>query len=134
MVHTMPARKTSRPAGQRNPEPERHLVFSVTRKDLIIDTFTAGGPGGQHQNRSNTAVRIRHPPSGAAGECRQFRSQHQNLVTALHRMVDSQKFQIWKAKMLWSNPEPADVWVDRMMHPSNLLVMGMDDGKWKIID
>ena len=46
-------------------KPARELVFSVTRKDLIIDTFAAGGPGGQHQNTSNTGVRIRHPASGA---------------------------------------------------------------------
>lgn len=128
--------KTKNPGMPRNPEKQqdRKPVFSVTRKDLIIDTFTAGGPGGQHQNHSNTAVRIRHPASGASGEARESRSQHQNMRAVLHRMVESKKFQIWKDRMLWGNPEPAEEWVDRMMNPDNLLIMGQVEGKWKVID
>jgi protein subunit release factor B len=118
----------------RTQEPARKPVFSVTRKDLIIDTFTAGGPGGQHQNTSNTAVRIRHPASGAAGECREHRSQHQNKAEALRRMVADKRFQIWKDKMLWGNPEPAEEWAEKQMAPQNLLIMARQQGKWKIID
>lgn len=112
----------------------KELVFSVTRKDLVIKTFQAGGPGGQHQNHNNTAVRITHPASGAAGEARDSRSQHQNMKAALHRMVASKKFETWKNRMLWNNPEPAEKRAERDMHPSNLLIMGRSDGKWKIID
>lgn len=112
----------------------RELLFSVTRKDLIIDTFTAGGPGGQHQNTSNTAVRIRHPESGASGECREFRSQHQNKRTALHRMVASKKFEIWKMKKVWGHPGSPERQVESDMDPRNLLIMAREGGKWKIID
>lgn len=112
----------------------KELAFSVTRKDLKITTFSAGGPGGQHQNTSNTAVRITHPASGAMGEARDSRSQHQNMKNALRRMVASKKFEIWKTKMLWGNPEPPEVRVERDMDPKNLLIMGREEGRWKIID
>jgi protein subunit release factor A len=74
---------------------KKELLFSVTRKDLDIQTFTAGGPGGQHQNTSNTAVRIKHRPSGAVGEARDSRSQHQNMRAALLRMTESGLFKAW---------------------------------------
>jgi protein subunit release factor B len=110
----------------------RELAFSVTRKDLKIDTFSAGGPGGQHQNTSNTAVRITHPASGASGEARDSRSQHKNMRNALRRMVESKRFKIWVNRQLLG--EPAEKKVERDMRPSNLLIMGREEGKWKIID
>jgi hypothetical protein len=113
---------------------KRELAFSVTRKDLKIDTFSAGGPGGQHQNTSNTAVRITHVPSGAAGEARDSRSQHQNMKSALHRMAASGKFRVWVNRQLLGNPLPAAEQVERDMNPRNLLIMGREGGKWKIID
>ena len=112
----------------------RELAFSVTRKDLKIDTFSAGGPGGQHQNTSNTAVRITHPASGAVGEARDSRSQHQNMRAAFRRMTASGKFRVWVNRQLLGNPLPAEEQVERDMHPRNLLIMGQQDGKWKIID
>jgi protein subunit release factor B len=110
----------------------KELAFSVTRKDLKIDTFSAGGPGGQHQNTSNTAVRITHPASGAQGEARDSRSQHQNMRNALRRMVQSKRFRIWVNRQLLG--ESAEKKVERDMHPSNLLIMGRQEGHWKIID
>lgn len=112
----------------------RELVFSVTRKDLIIDTFAAGGPGGQHQNCTNTAVRITHPVSGASGVARDSRSQHQNKKAALQRMVASGKFRAWVNRQLLGNALPPEEQVKKDMHPSNLLIMGREEGKWKVID
>lgn len=128
----------------------KELVFSVTRKDLRIDTFTAGGPGGQHQNTSNTAVRITHEPSGASGEARDSRSQHQNMKAALRRMAESKLFKAWVMRELHGHPEPAEVRVARELAPGNLLIMGREpctgDGpcpvhgtegehlRWRILD
>jgi len=109
-------------------------ALSLTKKDFVLETFAAGGPGGQHQNTTNTAVRIRHPASGAVGESREYRSQHQNRVAALHRLVETKQFQVWKDKQLWGQKEPPEVRVERDMDPSNLLIMAKEDGKWKIID
>ena len=112
----------------------RELVFSVTGKDLKIDTFSAGGPGGQHQNTSNTAVRITHIPSGAAGEARDSRSQHQNMRAALKRMTETGTFRAWVNRELLGHPLPAEEQVKRDMHPSNLLVMTRENGTWKLTD
>jgi protein subunit release factor B len=51
-----------------------------------VDTFRAGGPGGQHQNVTESGVRLRHRPTGLSVTCRQDRSQHQNKQTCLRRL------------------------------------------------
>lgn len=73
----------------------REKVFSVTLDDCEVQTFSAGGPGGQNQNRRSTGVRIIHPPSGARGESREERSQLQNKKAAFRRMVDTKVFRAW---------------------------------------
>lgn len=73
----------------------KELLFSITKKDLRIDTFRSGGKGGQHQNTSNSGCRITHIDSGAVGEARDGRSFHQNRKKALQRLVDSEKFKKW---------------------------------------
>lgn len=113
---------------------KRELAFSVPKEKFKITTFTAGGPGGQHQNHSNTAVRITHPDSGASAECRMFRSQHQNKMRAFRNLVNSGKFRVWVNRQLLKNPLPPEEQVKRDMAPENLLIMGMTDGQWKIID
>lgn len=51
-----------------------------------VETFTAGGPGGQHQNRSETGVRLTHGPTGLRASARSERSQHRNKRLALARL------------------------------------------------
>lgn len=52
---------------------KRELLFTVTAKDCEVQTFRSGGKGGQHQNKTSSAVRFRHPPSGAVGVARDHR-------------------------------------------------------------
>lgn len=73
-------------------EQKKQLLFSVTAADCQWSTMTAGGPGGQHQNRRQTAVRCVHSPSGAAGESREYKSQIQNKRAAFERMVATTAF------------------------------------------
>ncbi len=73
----------------------RKLLFSVTKKDLRIDTFRSGGKGGQNQNKRDTGVRVTHVESGAVGESREERSQEQNKRTAFKRMTEHTKFKHW---------------------------------------
>lgn len=54
--------------------------------DLAWETMRAGGPGGQHQNRTESAVRVTHRPSGASALAREGRSQHRNRALALERL------------------------------------------------
>lgn len=58
------------------------VIYRATRKDFRIDTFRAGGPGGQHQNKTESAVRITHLESGLSAASRQHRSQAQNFSAA----------------------------------------------------
>ena len=51
-----------------------------------VTTFRAGGPGGQHQNTTDSAVRLHHRPSGIVVVCRSQRSQHQNKADCLERL------------------------------------------------
>lgn len=72
-----------------------NLLFTVPRKDLDLQFFRAGGKGGQKQNKTSSACRITHVPSGAVGESRDQREQSQNRRLALERLVASDVFKVW---------------------------------------
>ena len=65
---------------------DRELIFSVRKSDLRIETFRSGGPGGQHQNKTESGVRLTHVPSGITVTARESRSQHRNRQIALARL------------------------------------------------
>lgn len=113
----------------------RKLLFSVTAKDCEITSMTAGGPGGQHQNRANTAIRIIHRASGARGESREYKSQHANKKAAFERMAKSNEFQSWlrieAAKRM--GEKSIEEKVDEQITESNLRLEIKKDGKWSII-
>lgn len=120
---------------------ERELLFSLTKKDFRIDTFRAGGKGGQHQNRTDSGVRITHIESGAVGESREERSQHMNKKKALERLIKSKKFQIWHKKktaeilLKKQKQESIEQYVDRMMDDKYIKIEIKDEeGRWKQIE
>jgi len=111
------------------------MKFSVTKKDLTIQTFTAGGKGGQHQNKVATGVRITHPESGAMGEARDTRSQHANIKAAFTRLVESQKFRTWhriKVAEVQSG-KSLDAIVDAMMDEKNIRLEVRNEHGWEVV-
>lgn len=68
------------------PEPDEHQAITLNPADLRIDTFRASGAGGQHINKTDSAVRVVHLPTGIVAECQDGRSQHSNRDVAWQRL------------------------------------------------
>lgn len=103
----------------------KELLFSLTKKDFVVQTFRAGGKGGQKQNKCSTGVRIIHPASGATGEARDSRSQKYNKRNALIRLTEDPKFKKWhKLECARRNGQLAmmEAWVEEQMQDKYLKI------------
>jgi protein subunit release factor A len=113
---------------------EKKLLFSVTMKDLEMQTFTVGGHGGGGKDTSNSGVRLIHKASGAVGEGRDHRSNTRNRQDALVRLANTKEFKQWHrvecakrmGQQIPETPEQIKARIDRMVDE------GLKDGTIKI--
>ncbi len=123
------ARHTSFALVEVLPEAEAQLDLEIPADELKIDTFRSSGPGGQHMQKSSSAVRITHLPTGIVATCQSQRSQHQNKDVAMRilysRVLEVQRKEKEEARAKLKGERVDAAWGNQIrsyvLHPYKLV-------------
>jgi len=96
----------------------KNLILSVSAKDCDWSFARGSGKGGQKRNKTSTAARCKHKPSGAMGYSDDTREQRKNKELAFRHMIETPEFNTWHVKELariegWCNPDDLKVEVGK---------------------
>lgn len=75
--------------------PDKELLFSLTKKDFVVEYYNGTGNGGQNRNKVAVACRIHHPASGAVSACQEERTQKVNRERAFKSLLEKPEFKKW---------------------------------------
>lgn len=111
----------------------KEKLFSVTAKDCEWEYYRGSGAGGQKRNKTSSAVRCRHKPSGAVGQSQDERNQKVNKRLAFKRMAATKEFKSWLkievARITGAHSE-AERYADREIRSDRIVVEVKKDGRW----
>lgn len=112
-----------------SPEVDDDIDIEINPADLRIDTFRASGAGGQHVNRTDSAIRITHLPTNIVVQCQNDRSQHKNRAQAMSQL----KAKLYELEMQKKNEEKAQLEAGKsdITWGSQIRSYVLDDGRIK---
>jgi len=110
----------------------KEILFSVTKKDFVIEPYKGSGKGGQHRNKTMSCCRIKHPESKAVAQACEERDYHRNQKVAFRRLIKTPKFEIWRQRKAYElrHSQTAEEKLEHVMQPKNIKVEIKVDGKW----
>lgn len=113
---------------------KKELLFSITKKDFDISYFSGTGAGGQHRNKHQNCVRMRHVESGVSSTGQSNRDRHANEKEAFNGIVQNQEFKFWLNKKIneVTTGKSIEKRVEETMVDANLLFEGKNNkGQWE---
>lgn len=114
---------------------QKELLFSLTRKDFVVEPYKGSGKGGQHRNKTMSCIRIKHTASGAEAIGTEHREQRRNRSAAFRRLVATPTFKAWhkqEVSRLLHGERELDRKIEEALSPQNIKTELWDSemGKW----